>query len=206
MRQVDRGDEDLAPRPASSQNLGGTPPPGAGRAERHRSHSARTPSTHGSRPFWPCPPRGDAPRMSSETQEGENNANRGGFVSALPSSGGGVAAAALRTQTGRSATSRSGCLMCHRQCPCSVRAGRTERGQLRPGSRRRRRGAQGWYDSLVGRVAELADAQDSGSCEVTLVRVQVPPRPPRWHHLPWRSTVATGDVARSPYCSRSSSW
>jgi hypothetical protein len=31
-----------------------------------------------------------------------------------------------------------------------------------------------------GRVAELADAQDSGSCEVTLVRVQVPPRP-RWH-------------------------
>ena len=30
----------------------------------------------------------------------------------------------------------------------------------------------------IGRVAELVDAQDSGSCEVTLVRVQVPPRPP----------------------------
>ncbi len=31
----------------------------------------------------------------------------------------------------------------------------------------------------LGRVAELADAQDSGSCEGNLVGVQVPPRPPR---------------------------
>ena len=34
-----------------------------------------------------------------------------------------------------------------------------------------------------GRVAELADAQDSGSCVRKDVRVQVPPRPPAFSPL-----------------------
>ena len=34
------------------------------------------------------------------------------------------------------------------------------------------------YDFFPGRVAELADAQDSGSCVRKNVGVQVPPRPP----------------------------
>ena len=33
--------------------------------------------------------------------------------------------------------------------------------------------------SVPGRVAELADAQDSGSCDREIVGVQVPPRPLR---------------------------
>jgi hypothetical protein len=40
----------------------------------------------------------------------------------------------------------------------------------------------------------LADAQDSGSCEVTLVRVQVPPRA-LWRIGPIGQTVAFEDDA-----------
>ncbi len=48
-RHTDPRDADLAPRPTSSQNLGGTPPPRAGRAEK----AAPTPLG----PIWPSPPR-----------------------------------------------------------------------------------------------------------------------------------------------------
>src|SRR5580698_11237001 len=49
----------------------------------------------------------------------------------------------------------------------------------------------------LGRVAELADAQDSGSCVRKDVGVQVPPRPPPppEHHQPDRPTGPTTDLA-----------
>src|SRR6202034_3445687 len=44
------------------------------------------------------------------------------------------------------------------------------------------RGASTNVTSSFGRVAELADAQDSGSCVRKDVGVQVPPRPPHGLH------------------------
>lgn len=52
--------------------------------------------------------------------------------------------------------------------------------------------------AFPGRVAELADAQDSGSCDRKIVGVQVPPRPPGGHSFSGR------DRTRRHICSRSS--
>ena len=71
--------------------------------------------------------------------------------------------------------------------------------------------ANGWRDSArgpltsmaPGRVAELADAQDSGSCVRKDVGVQVPPRPPTFDlqvcRLSWVSAVSdeVSDTHRS---------
>ena len=35
-----------------------------------------------------------------------------------------------------------------------------------------------WYNSFIGRVAELVDALDSKSGDSNIVRVRFPPRPP----------------------------
>ncbi len=43
-RHADRKDADVAPRPTSSQNLGGTPPPGAGRAKKQNTDGAGGPT------------------------------------------------------------------------------------------------------------------------------------------------------------------
>ena len=47
-----------------------------------------------------------------------------------------------------------------------------------------------------GRVAELADAQDSGSCDRKIVGVQVPPRPPR--ALAWSDWIRSSGVRARP--------
>ena len=74
---------------------------------------------------------------------------------------------------------------------------------LLDGERRTENGKRSWLLLVScpilacrGRVAELADAQDSGSCEVTLVRVQVPPRP-RWLI---RRTSQSVDQSRAAGC------
>jgi hypothetical protein len=60
------------------------------------------------------------------------------------------------------------------------------------------------HELLLARVAELADAQDSGSCARKGVRVQVPPRAPRLTS-PFRSAAieATAPGSRlHPFCNR----
>ncbi len=92
-------DNKLAPRPTSSQNLGGTPPPGAGRAKKRRFAAGdgvgrcgrlRTQTEHGegpkkalrprrrggARPFRPSPPREEGwLRTLADADGAERNAN-----------------------------------------------------------------------------------------------------------------------------------
>ncbi len=58
-------------------------------------------------------------------------------------------------------------------------------------------GSSGSLYRSLGRVAELADAQDSGSCVRKDVGVQVPPRPPKGYRDKW-----AGRTHRTPWPKR----